>query len=76
MQATPATWRMLIDRWLARATLRTCAPCVAVRRLPRALAEALLPLGALSVWNLYGPTETTIWSTVWIRVVPARGPVS
>ena len=27
------------------------------------LAEELLPRGA-SVWNMYGPTETTIWSTL------------
>jgi acyl-CoA synthetase (AMP-forming)/AMP-acid ligase II len=31
--------------------------------LPRPLADALLDR-AREVWNLYGPTETTIWSTV------------
>jgi acyl carrier protein len=36
--------------------------------LSRALADELLPrTGAL--WNFYGPTETTIWSTAW-KVVP------
>ena len=30
--------------------------------LPRDLAEALLARGG-ELWNLYGPTETTIWST-------------
>ncbi|WP_020389231.1 AMP-binding protein [Kribbella catacumbae] len=36
--------------------------------LPRDLADALLE-HADTVWNLYGPTETTIWSTV-ARVQP------
>ena len=28
-----------------------------------------------ALWNLYGPTETTIWSSAW-RVEPGDGPVS
>ena len=31
--------------------------------LPRDLAESLLDRG-VELWNVYGPTETTIWSTV------------
>src|SRR4030095_9404335 len=31
---------------------------------PRELARQLLDLG-VEVWNLYGPTETTIWSTLY-----------
>jgi aryl carrier-like protein len=40
--------------------------------LPRDLADDLLATGA-QVWNLYGPTETTIWSSA-SRVV-GNGPV-
>jgi len=61
MQATPATWQMLIaSGWQGRAQLHILCGGEA---LPLALARRLLDLGA-SLWNLYGPTETTIWSTV------------
>jgi amino acid adenylation domain-containing protein len=66
MQATPATWRSLIEAgWRG-------APDMAVlcggEALPRDLADKLLPRCA-ALWNMYGPTETTIWSTVE-RVAP------
>ena len=59
-QATPATWRMLANSdWPGRKTLRGFT---GGEPLSRDLAAALLPkLGQL--WNLYGPTETTIYST-------------
>ncbi|MBE7384652.1 MAG: amino acid adenylation domain-containing protein [Leptolyngbya sp. SIO1E4] len=61
MQATPATWRMLLAAgWQGHSHLKVLCGGEA---LPRDLAEALLnKCGAL--WNMYGPTETTIWSTV------------
>lgn len=61
MQATPATWRMLIDAgWQGGDKLRALCGGEA---LPPELADQLLErVGEL--WNLYGPTETTIWSTV------------
>ena len=31
--------------------------------MPKPLAMDLLPLGA-ELWNMYGPTETTIWSSI------------
>jgi acyl-CoA synthetase (AMP-forming)/AMP-acid ligase II/acyl carrier protein len=66
MQATPATWRMLIESgWRGHPRLRILCGGEA---LPRTLANQLLMTGA-AVWNLYGPTETTIWSTV-SRVTP------
>ena len=40
--------------------------------VPRRLAEQLAPCG--EVWNMYGPTETTIWSTC-ARVAPAAAPL-
>ncbi len=61
MQATPATWQMLLDSgWNGKHDLRVFCGGEA---LPRELAESLLP-STRAVWNLYGPTETTIWSTV------------
>jgi len=61
MQATPATWRMLIAAgWKEAAALRVFCGGEA---LPRDLADDLVTRAA-EVWNLYGPTEATIWSTV------------
>ncbi|XXY45533.1 amino acid adenylation domain-containing protein [Sorangium sp. So ce269] len=61
MQATPATFRMLVAADLDLGALRRvfCGG----EALPRPLSERLVERG-LEVWNLYGPTETTIWSTV------------
>jgi amino acid adenylation domain-containing protein len=61
MQATPITWRLLLAAgWQGRPGLMILCGGEA---LPLDLAQQLLPRGA-SLWNLYGPTETTIWSTV------------
>lgn len=60
LQATPATWRLLLDAgWHSHAGLRMFCGGEA---LPRELADRLLAGGG-ALWNLYGPTETTIWST-------------
>ncbi|MGA8890604.1 MAG: amino acid adenylation domain-containing protein [Anaeromyxobacteraceae bacterium] len=61
MQATPATWRMLVDAgWSGTRGLRMyCGG----EPLSRDLANRLLALGS-ELWNLYGPTETTVWSTI------------
>jgi amino acid adenylation domain-containing protein len=61
MQATPATWRLLLDNgWPGRPSLRVLCGGEA---LPTVLAGQLRAcVGEL--WNMYGPTETTIWSTV------------
>ena len=62
MQATPATWRMLLEagwRGGPGASRRLCGG----EALPRELASAARArVGEL--WNMYGPTETTVWSTV------------
>jgi amino acid adenylation domain-containing protein len=72
MQATPATWRLLIDSgWQSVPGLRILCGGEA---LPRDLADELRER-ASEVWNVYGPTETTVWSSVW-RVEPGEGPVS
>ncbi|MFE3637482.1 amino acid adenylation domain-containing protein [Streptomyces sp. NPDC059168] len=61
LQATPTTWQMLLTAgWPGDPALR--ALCGG-EPLPGELADRLAPLvGAL--YNMYGPTETTIWSTV------------
>ncbi|NJM85833.1 MAG: amino acid adenylation domain-containing protein [Hydrococcus sp. RU_2_2] len=60
MQPTPATWRMLLAAgWQGSPQLKAISTGEA---LPRELANQLLPKVA-QLWNLYGPTETTIWST-------------
>jgi amino acid adenylation domain-containing protein len=71
MQATPATWRLLLDSgWRGKRDLKILCGGEA---LSRELATALLGTSG-SLWNLYGPTETTIWSTVH-EVRDGAGPV-
>ena len=60
MQATPATWQTLLDAGWDGA--RDFKALVGGERLPRALADAVAAR-VETLWNLYGPTETTIWST-------------
>jgi acyl-coenzyme A synthetase/AMP-(fatty) acid ligase len=68
MQATPATWRMLLDAgWAGAAGMKLLCGGEA---LGPALARELVARGEL--WNLYGPTETTIWSTARRVTDPSR----
>ena len=61
MQATPATWRMLLESgWEGKSDLRILCGGEA---LTPDLARQLLPR-CRELWNMYGPTETTIWSSV------------
>jgi len=60
MQATPATWRMLLDAgWQGDAKLKALCGGEA---LPVDLARTLAGCCG-ELWNMYGPTETTVWST-------------
>jgi amino acid adenylation domain-containing protein/FkbM family methyltransferase len=71
MQATPATWRALIQSgWMGLSNLKILCGGEA---LPRQLAEELLARCG-QLWNMYGPTETTVWSAVQ-RVESGKGPV-
>jgi amino acid adenylation domain-containing protein len=72
LQATPAMYRSVLD-----------AGCILDNRLkllcggealPRELAERLVETGA-ELWNMYGPTETTIWSAM-DKVASGNAPVS
>lgn len=63
MQATPATWQMLLTAgWEKRAENRLKILCGG-EALPDKLANQLLEK-CTELWNMYGPTETTIWSSV------------
>ncbi|HEU4595768.1 MAG TPA: amino acid adenylation domain-containing protein [Pyrinomonadaceae bacterium] len=60
MQATPSTWRLLLAAgWRGQPNLTTLCGGEA---LPGDLA-AELAARCGRLWNMYGPTETTIWST-------------
>jgi amino acid adenylation domain-containing protein len=61
MQATPTTWRLLLAAgWAGDRRLKIlCGGEAWTAELARAL---LARCGSL--WNMYGPTETTIWSSV------------
>ncbi|GGU98710.1 non-ribosomal peptide synthetase [Streptomyces litmocidini] len=68
VQATPSLWRALVDSgWQGLPGLRILS---GGEPLDPALAARLLERGA-ELWNLYGPTETTIWSTAG-RVLPGE----
>jgi amino acid adenylation domain-containing protein len=72
MQATPASWRLLLEAgWSGSRRLKILCGGEA---LSRDLACELSARGA-SLWNLYGPTETTIWSAAAEVVSPGDGPV-
>ncbi len=72
MQATPITWRILVESgWAGSPDLTILC---GGDRLDRELANKLITR-AVSVWNMYGPTETTIWSTTE-RLSLSDGPVT
>ena len=79
MQATPATWRLLLDGgWQGNRQLKILC---GGEQLPSELAKQLLPRCA-SLWNMYGPTETTIWSSIYKvegeidRLLPIGRPIA
>lgn len=61
MQGTPATWRLLLAAgWSKRTELKMLC---GGEPMTKELAHQLLQRGS-NLWNLYGPTETTIWSSI------------
>lgn len=71
MQATPATWRLLLEAgWEGSDSFRILCGGEA---LPRELANELVGRCG-SLWNMYGPTETTIWSSV-CKIDSTAGPI-
>ncbi|WP_322756045.1 non-ribosomal peptide synthetase, partial [Frankia sp. Cas3] len=65
VQATPSGWRMLLDAGIGLSDVTALAGGEA---LPLSLARELRSRTGRLV-NVYGPTETTIWSVAW--AVPA-----
>lgn len=62
MQATPTTWRLMLQAgWKGKKGFKILCGGEA---MPKELAVALCQRSGF-VWNLYGPTETTIWSSIW-----------
>ncbi len=62
MQATPATWQQLVDSgWTNEEALIILCGGEAIKE---SLKNSLTNLSDQHVWNMYGPTETTIWSTM------------
>ncbi|WP_412462169.1 amino acid adenylation domain-containing protein [Pseudomonas sp. SC11] len=70
MQATPATWRMLVAH--THSTWQGVRAISGGEALPAALAEAMQARGA-SVINGYGPTEATVYSTFEVCSAALRG---
>jgi len=72
LQATPSTWRgLLAAEWKGSPNLKILCGGEA---MTADLAEHLITRCA-SLWNVYGPTETTIWSTLK-KVESVEGTVS
>ncbi len=72
MQATPAGWRMLLDAGEIPDGVRL--RMTAGEPLSRDLADAIGAGAGVRLWNLYGPTETTIYSG-GDAVDPSPGPI-
>jgi amino acid adenylation domain-containing protein len=72
LQATPATWQLLVsDDWPGLPGLTAVCGGEA---LPAALARQLVPL-VDKLYNLYGPTEATIWATM-AEIGPGADPIT
>jgi amino acid adenylation domain-containing protein len=64
MQATPATWQLLLAAgWSDQSKSALKILCGGEALSPQLAAE-LAPKVA-SLWNMYGPTEATVWATVY-----------
>lgn len=72
MQATPSTWRMMLEAgWQGSPQLTALCGGEA---LDRALCNRLV-CATRRFWNMYGPTETTVWSTCQ-RIEDVDTPIS
>ena len=71
MQATPATWRLMIGAgWSGNSDLKVLC---GGEPMPRDLVAPLLERCS-ELWNMYGPTETTVWSAVF-QITDAEAPI-
>ncbi|HEY4283794.1 MAG TPA: AMP-binding protein, partial [Chthoniobacterales bacterium] len=60
LQATPTTWQLLIEKDWSRKSLKALIGGEILT--PDLAREILNRCGEL--WNVYGPTEATVWSTI------------
>jgi amino acid adenylation domain-containing protein/non-ribosomal peptide synthase protein (TIGR01720 family) len=75
VQGTPALWQLLREAgWSPDEAPRPLRILCGGEAMPQDLGEFLSASARAEVWNLYGPTETTIWSLV-LRV-RNREPIS
>ena len=73
LQATPVTWWMLLEAgWNGNPRLKALCGGEA---LPADLAGQLVDRCG-ELWNMYGPTETTIWSSIYQVQQKPQGTVS
>lgn len=61
LQATPTLWQMLVEAGIG--TVSGLKMLCGGEPLAKDLAKSLVKIGG-ELWNMYGPTETTIWSSV------------
>ena len=61
LQATPVTWRMLLEQGFQPPPASRC--CAVARRGRRPWPTSCWQHGG-RLWNMYGPTETTVWSSI------------
>jgi amino acid adenylation domain-containing protein len=75
LQATPSLWKILLEQSSASFPRNLKILCGG-ERLERTTAESFLHVSN-DVWNLYGPTETTIWSAQYkvFDTAQARVPI-
>src|SRR5262245_55175540 len=77
MQRTPATWRLVLEGGCAGRDLTIIS---GGEKLPQELAARLLSKGA-SLWNMYGPTEITVYASTHRvlytdKIVPIGRPIA
>lgn len=72
LQATPTLWQMLVEAGLKNQP--SLKMLCGGEPMPKDLARTLLTIGG-ELWNMYGPTETTIWSSVE-QVTDAGKPIT
>ncbi len=62
MQATPSAWKMLLDaNWEPETPIRVLCGGEA---LDDKLKDKLLTNNNIELWNMYGPTEASVWCSV------------
>ena len=72
LQATPTLWQLLVEAGLKNQP--SLKMLCGGEPMPKDLARTLLTIGG-ELWNMYGPTETTIWSSVE-QVTDAGKPIT